>query len=215
MEPVRERKYPRIQVNLPVQVSGGTGDDHGHALMLGGGGMFIGTSHSFAPGSPLTIKFRPARHLPVMEAKARVCYLVAGQGIGIEFTEIEPEHRKYILRLIHHRKNEQRRFPRIPLATQVLHDQGSLIGFSRDISNGGMFIETNDILDPGTRLHLRFHLQPQDPIVKAEADVLYGIPKVGIGLQFTEVLPEDYERIRSFVASRYPADEISDARVNP
>jgi c-di-GMP-binding flagellar brake protein YcgR len=213
MEPVRERKYPRISVDLPVQYVAESREDRGQAMMLGGGGMFIGTSHTLAPGTHLAIRFRPAKHLPVVEAKARVCYLVAGQGIGIEFTDIEPEHRKYILRLIHHRKSEQRKFPRVPLATQVLHDQGSMIGFSRDISNGGMFIETNQILDPGTRLNLRFHLDPQDPIVRAEADVLYGIPKIGIGLQFTEVLPEDYERIRAFVASRYPQSELSDARV--
>ena len=213
MEPVRERVYPRMSVNMPVQYQTESGEDRGHALMLGGGGMFIGTSQAFAPGTVLTVRFRPARHLPVMEAKARVCYLVAGQGIGIEFTDIEPENRKYILRLIHHRKSEQRRFPRVPLATQVVHDQGSLIGFSRDISNGGMFIETNQILDPGTQLNLRFHLDPQAPIVKAEADVLYGVPRVGIGLRFTEVQPEDYERIRAFVSSRYPTSELSDARV--
>ena len=86
MEPVRERKYPRIQVNLPVQVSGGTGDDHGHALMLGGGGMFIGTSHSFAPGSPLTIKFRPARHLH-------------DQPIDVELAQIRSRTREFFERL--------------------------------------------------------------------------------------------------------------------
>jgi c-di-GMP-binding flagellar brake protein YcgR len=204
-----------MPVNLAVQVTAESQDGRGLALMLGGGGMFIGTSQTFAPGTPLTVRFRPARHLPVMEAKARVCYLVNGQGIGIEFTDIEPEHRKYILRLIHHRKSEQRRFPRVPLATQVVHDQGSLIGFSRDISNGGMFIETNQMLDPGTQLNLRFHLDPQAPIVKAEAAVLYGVPRIGIGLQFTEVQPEDYERIRAFVSSRSPAGELSDARVRP
>ncbi len=212
MEPVRQRKYPRMPVDIPVQYESASGEDRGQALMIGGGGMFIGTSHTFNPGALLTVRFRPARHLPVMEVKARVCYLVAGEGIGIEFLNIEPEHRNYILRLIHHRKSEQRRFPRAPLATQVLHDQGSIIGFSRDISYGGMFIETNQMLDPGTRLNLRFHLDPQDPIVKAEADILYGIPKVGIGLQFTEVLPEDYDRIRAFVATRNPRSELSDAR---
>ncbi len=212
MEPVRERKYPRIAVDMPVQVETESGDNRGQALMLGGGGMFVGTSQALPPGTRLTVRFRPAKHLPVMEVKARVCYLVAGQGIGIEFLSIDPEHRNYILRLIHHRKNEQRRFPRVPLATQVLHDQGSIIGFSRDISNGGMFIETNQILDPGTHLNLRFHLDPQDPIVKAQADILYGIPKVGIGLQFTEVQPEDYDRIRAFVAAKYPQSELSDAR---
>ncbi len=213
MEPVRERKYPRIPVDLPVQCFLESAEDRAQALMLGGGGMFVGTSQSFSPGTHLRVRFRPAKHLPVMEIKARVCYLVPGKGIGIEFTDISPENRNYILRLIHHRKSENRKYPRVPLATQVTHDLGSLIGFSRDISNGGMFIETNQRLDPGIRLNLRFHLDTQDPIVKAEADILYEIPKVGIGLQFTEVSPEDFDRIRAFVAARNPEGEFSGARV--
>jgi uncharacterized protein (TIGR02266 family) len=202
MEPSRARKYPRISVNLPVDYSAESKEDRARALMLGGGGMFLGVSQALAPGTHLTVRFRPAKHLPVVDAKARVCYLVAGQGIGIEFTEISPENRKYILRLIHHRKGDQRRFPRVPLATQVLYAEGSLIGFSRDISTGGMFIETNQSLDPGTRLNLRFHLENDEAIVKAEAEVLYGVKKVGLGLQFTEIAPEDYARIRAYVSEK-------------
>jgi c-di-GMP-binding flagellar brake protein YcgR len=200
MEPSRARKYPRIPVNLPVDYSSDSGEERARALMMGGGGMFLGVSQTLAPGTHLTVRFRPAKHLPVVEAKARVCYLVAGQGIGIEFTEISPEDRKYILRLIHHRKGDLRRFPRVPLATQVQHAEGSLIGFSRDVSTGGMFVETNQALEPGTRLNLRFHLGNDDLIVKAEAEVLYNIKKVGIGLHFTEVSPEDYARLGTFVS---------------
>jgi c-di-GMP-binding flagellar brake protein YcgR len=202
MEPSHARKYPRIPVDLPVNYNAESGENRTRALMMGGGGMFLGIAQPLVPGTDLTIRFRPAKHLPVVEAKARVCYLVAGQGIGIEFTEITPEDRKYILRLIHHRRGDQRRFPRAPLATQVEHSEGSLIGFSRDISTGGMFIETNQSLDPGTRLNLRFHLDNEEPILKAEAEVLYQITRIGLGLQFTEVSPEDYERIRAYVSER-------------
>jgi c-di-GMP-binding flagellar brake protein YcgR len=138
----------------------------------------------------------------VVEAKARVCYLVPGRGIGVEFTDIQSQHRRHILRLIHHRNARQRHFPRVLLATQVEHAEGSLIGFSRDLSTGGMFVETNQLLDPGQRLNLRFHLDNEEAIVKTEAEVLYQIPRVGIGLQFTEVSPEDYERIREYVTRR-------------
>jgi c-di-GMP-binding flagellar brake protein YcgR len=202
MEPSRARKYPRMAVDLPVEYSVETGADRTHALMMGGGGMFLGTAQPLAPGTDLVVRFRPAKHLPVVEAKARVCYLVPGRGIGIEFTDIQAEHRQHILRLIHHRSASRRRFPRVPLATQVEHPEGSLIGFSRDVSTGGMFVETNQTLDPGLRLNLRFHLDNEEPIVKTEAEVLYQIPRVGIGLQFTEVLPEDYERIREYVSRR-------------
>ncbi len=164
--------------------------------------MFLGIAQPLAPGTDLLVRFRPAKHLPVIEAKARVCYLVPGRGIGIEFTDIQPEQRRHILRLIHHRHASRRRFPRVPLATQVEHAEGSLIGFCRDVSTGGMFVETNQALDPGQQLNLRFHLDNEEPIVKTEAEVLYQIPRVGIGVQFTEVSPEDYERIREYVSRR-------------
>jgi c-di-GMP-binding flagellar brake protein YcgR len=212
MEPSHARKYPRIPVDLPVEFSADSGEDRGRALVMGGGGMFLGVAQPLVPGTDLAVRFRPAKHLPLVEAKARVCYLVAGQGIGIEFTEINPEDRKHILRLIHHRKGDQRRFPRVPLATQVQHDAGTLIGFSRDVSTGGMFIETNQALDPGTQLSLRFHLGNEEPIVKAEAEILYQISKVGIGLRFTEVSPEDYERIRAYVSERDPDVKTDDGR---
>jgi hypothetical protein len=166
MEPSRARKYPRIPVDLPVEYSVEAGADRTRALMMGGGGMFLGAAQPLIPGTDLAVRFRPAKHLPVVEAKARVCYLVPGRGIGIEFTHIQPEHRQHILRLIHHRSASRRRFPRVPLATQVEYAEGSLIGFSRDVSTGGMFVETNQSLDPGERLNLRFHLDDEEPIVK-------------------------------------------------
>jgi c-di-GMP-binding flagellar brake protein YcgR len=202
MEPTRVRKYPRIPVDLPVEYSSPEAAEHARGLILGGGGMYIGTSQTLTPGTPLTVRFRPAKHLPVVEARARVCYLVAGQGIGVEFLDISTEHRDSILRLIHHRMKERRRFPRAPLATQVQHAEGTFIGFSRDISTGGMFVETDRAIEPGTKMNLRFHLEPQEPIVKADAEVLYQVPKVGIGLQFTEVSPEDFERINVFVSRK-------------
>ena len=200
MEPVNARKYPRMTVDMPTQCTAQEAEEKARALMLGGGGMFLSTSQQFAEGTILTVRFRPAKHLPVMEAKAVVRYVVEGQGMGIEFTDINPEHRQFILRLIHHRARERRRFPRVPLATQVTHTEGSFIGFSRDISTGGMFVESNMPLEPGAKLNLRFHLEGQDSIVKAEAEALYVVPHVGIGLSFTEVHSEDYERIQAYVA---------------
>jgi c-di-GMP-binding flagellar brake protein YcgR len=200
MEPVRARKYPRIPVDLPVHYAREGTEEEARAQMLGGGGMFVGTAQVIPPGTPLTVRFRPAKHLPVMEATARVCYCLEGQGIGVEFTRIDPQHRQCILRLIHHRTGERRRFPRVPLATQVMHAGGSFVGFSRDISTGGMFVETNEALDPGSKLDLRFHLEIDTSIVRAQAEVLYQVPKVGIGLHFEELSQEDFERIRDFVS---------------
>ena len=214
VEPAGARKYPRIPVDLSVEVDVKSSTDHARGLMLGGGGMFLGISQIIPKGTELVVRFRPAKHLAMVEAKARVCYSVDGRGIGIEFTAIDPEQRQNILRLIHHRTGERRRYPRVPLATQVLHGEDSFIGFSRDISTGGMFVETNQPLDAGATLNLRFHLESEDSIVKAEGQVLYVVPRVGVGLSFTEVMPEDYGRIQAYVAHNYKADPALSSKSN-
>lgn len=212
MEPVHARKYPRIPVDLPVRYEREDTEETTRAKILGGGGMFLGISQVIPPGTLLTVRFRPAKHLPVMEAQARVCYCVEGQGIGVEFTRIDPQHRQYILRLIHHRTGERRRFPRVPLATQVQHAEGSFVGFSRDISTGGMFVESTEPLEPGSQLSLRFHLEIDTPILMAEAEVLYQVPRVGIGLHFRELSQEDYQRIRDFVSRKIQPAALAEKR---
>jgi c-di-GMP-binding flagellar brake protein YcgR len=193
------RRFPRISFNEPVEYTLDDTTQRARALTLGGGGLFLGISEQIPPGTELTVRFRPAKHLPTVEARARVCYQSADEGVGIEFTEIKPEDRQRILRLILHRIPEKRRFPRAPLAVQVEHEAGMLIGFSRDISVGGMFIETKEPPPTGSHLKLRFYLDEGGPIVLATAEVVYAVAKLGIGVHFIEISPADRSRIDVYV----------------
>ena len=215
MERTPIRKYPRIEASFPVECRTGEGTQQVRALTLGGGGLFLGTAQMLAPDTELVIHFRPAKHLPVIEARARVRYQLPDKGIGIEFTEIAPEHRQMILRLIHHRMAEKRRFPRAPLATQVEHVAGTLIGFSKDISLGGMFIETNEPLVVGSKVKLLFHLDDTGAAVPATAEVLYAVLKVGIGVRFLDVSPADQARISAHVSIAPPEYGLSESASSP
>jgi c-di-GMP-binding flagellar brake protein YcgR len=199
MKRYSSRKYPRVEVNLPVDYTKEGDTTHARLLTLGGGGLFLGVAEPLALGTELSVRFRPARHLPVVQAKARVRYQLPGQGIGIEFTDISPEHREMVLRLILRRISEQRRFPRIPFATQIEHEGGVFIGFSRDISAGGMFIETKEPISAGSKLKLRFHLDDVGPVVIATGEVRYTVLKLGIGVLFVDLEPDDRRRIDVFV----------------
>jgi c-di-GMP-binding flagellar brake protein YcgR len=200
MKPSEFRKYPRVQVKLAIEYTCGGGTLRGRVLTLGGGGLFLELPEPVASGTELTLRFRPAKHLPVVEAKARVCYQVPGEGVGIEFTEMSPEHRDIILRLIHHRLADNRRLPRTLFATQVEHEGGVFIGFTRDISVGGMFIETKETVAAGSKLKLRFNLGDGGPVVIATGEARYTVPKLGIGVQFLALSPDDQRRIDRFVA---------------
>ena len=200
MEKAHQRKFPRVEADFTVECKLENGVYRARALTLGGGGLLLGVAQQFSPGTELSIQFRPAKHLPVISAHARVCYLDPEQGTGLEFTEIEPEHREIILRLIHHRMAEKRRFPRAPLPTQVVYEGGSLIGFSKDISAGGMFIETAERLAMGSNLKVLFHLDESGSAIAATAEVMYSVLKLGVGVRFLEMSPENQTRIEAYVA---------------
>ncbi len=195
------RRFPRMDADFPVRYKLSGAEKKATALTLGGGGLLLELSAPVQPGDILALDFRPARHLPLIGARARVCYQLTDRKAGLEFAEIAPEHRDQILRFIVHRMTEKRRTPRGPLATQVEHAAGSFIGFSKNISGWGMFIETRQTLPQGETLKLRFHLQETDPICFASAEVCYEISKMGMGVEFTEISAEDQKRIQDFLAN--------------
>ncbi len=199
MDSRKRRKYPRVDSNFRVECSVGNEKMATRALTLGGGGLFLGIAQQLNQGTELVLRFRPAKNLPVMEARATVRYQLPDQGVGIEFTEISPEHRQRILRLIYKRMGEKRRHPRAPLVAQVEHSGGSFIGFSRDISVGGMFIETMEPLAPGALLKLRFYLDSAEPIAEAKARVVYTVKKLGTGVQFVDISSEARGRIEAYI----------------
>lgn len=200
MEQDHHRRYPRVPADIRVEVTSDSGTEKAHATIMGGGGLFLGTAQSIAIGTEMSVRFRPAKHLPVIEARARVCYHVPEQGLGMEFVKIDPKHREMILRLVHRRLEERRQYPRAPLATQVDLPEGSMIGFSKDISLGGMFIEVTKPVPIGTRLSVLFHLEDGGDAIKTEAEVMYSVLKLGVGVRFRGLERADRRRIEIFVS---------------
>lgn len=205
------RKYPRISVDFIVQFNLDNVAYRERASVLGGGGLFLSFKQSLTldPGREFTAQFRPAKHLPLIEAKAKVCYVVPGQGSAIEFTEINPDHHRLLLQFIHNKIGKRRKHPRASFATQIECKECMTLAFSRDISRGGMFVETDQPMPVGSRLNMRFNLEGQDPITVAAAEVTYQVGKMGVGVQFVDVAPEDLKRIESYVAKSKPVADPS------
>ena len=196
------RQYPRLDVNLAVDCSLGEQQFRSPAKTLSGGGMFLTRTDGLENGQEISVRFRPAKHLPVVSAKAKVLYVVPEKGAGVEFTTITPDDRQVVLRLIHQKTKDRRLNPRAPLATQVQCDQCMSLAFSRDISLGGMFIETTDLLPIGSVLTVRFNLDQREKIVTAAAKITYQIEKMGMGIVFTEISQEDSDAIRHYLESQ-------------
>jgi hypothetical protein len=200
VSPKNIRRSPRVTVNFPVEFALGDRTFREHASTLSGSGLFIACQEKLDPGTIIPLHFRPANHLPMMEAEARVCYHIPGRGAALEFTEIQPEHRQLLLRLIHHKTGDKRHFPRSPLATQIESEQCLSLALSRDVSLGGMFVETSDPLPVETMLNVRFNLDDDGPVVIAMARVAYQVMKLGMGVEFLELAPGDIERLEAYIA---------------
>ena len=200
------RTFPRLAVDLPVEIFLPETSLHERATTLGGGGMFLAVTTPLEVGTEVEIRFRPAKHLPVISVKAKVLYQIPEQGAAVEFTQIEPEHRQAVVRLILHRRSHGRKDPRARMVTQIICPELLTLAYSRDVSAGGMFVETRQPLPVGTRLNLRFHIEDDTPIITAEAVVAYEVVSLGMGLRFWWISLEDRQRIADYV-QRFQAPE--------
>lgn len=101
------------------------------------------------------------------------------------------------------------RRPRVPLATPVFFDGVSqeLLGMSRDLSNSGIFVQTEETLPRGMRLGLQFHLPGAEMTLRTVGRVARhtltraaeGKPG-GLGIEFERFSPETRRQIEAFIA---------------
>ena len=199
MDARRSVDYPRVAVNLPVELTLAGRTFRERATTLGGGGMFLAVTAPLATGTEVLIRFRPAKHLPIIQVRSKVLYQIPDRGTGVEFTEIDPGDRQALLRLILHRRAGRRRQARARLVAQVECPQCVELAVSRDVSEGGMFVETKKPLPVDTEIHLRFNLDDGGPCVEAMAEVVYEVVGLGMGVQFVYLSPRDAVRIGEYV----------------
>jgi hypothetical protein len=57
---------------------------------------------------------------------------------------------------------------------------------SRDVSTGGLFLNTPDPLVPGSQVELTFRVTPEGPQIECSGRVVYALPGVGMGIQFID-----------------------------
>ena len=209
-----QRRYPRLKVRVAVDYTVGEECFHCIASHLGGGGLFLSSVDGLEPGKEVSLRFRPAKHLPIIQAKARVQYVLAGRGTGVGFSEISADDRHKILRLIHQKTGDRRLLPRASLATQVECDRCMSLAFSRDVSMCGMFIETTNPLPVGSPLTVRFNLNHKDIVVTATAHVAYHVEKMGMGILFDEIEPQDRAAIQEYIDNLSALADTESARSN-
>jgi hypothetical protein len=209
MEWTHLRKYPRVPVDLPAVYTLNDCTRQARILSLGGGGLFLADPEPSTVGASLSVGFRPAKHFPQLHVKAEVRYVISGKGMGVEFIDLDCEYRQKLMAFILHRMGSARQFLRAPLAAQVECEKGSQIGFLKNISEGGMFIEAKEPVASGTHLKIRFNLDDGGPTIIVGGEVRYSVMKIGMGIRFGDLSTEDQKRIAVFLAKHGATHEHS------
>lgn len=114
----------------------------------------------------------------------------------------------------HDTSESRRASPRVPVDCGVTFTSESnfYVGFTENVSRGGLFVATTDLLPPGTPVNLRFTLPGEtsptyvDGVVRWQRwaeDVGEQIAP-GLGIEFVELDPVIRARIEEFVDRRAP-----------
>ncbi|HEY3135019.1 MAG TPA: PilZ domain-containing protein [Blastocatellia bacterium] len=111
---------------------------------------------------------------------------------------------------------ERRRFDRAPITTQVEFElTNSSSGPSRirrhmaNISTGGLFINTQEPIRPGTRMVVRFELPSNKHRVIAISRVSYVKKGTGLGVEFLGLDDEDREEIEAYIETLKSVSRVS------
>ena len=109
---------------------------------------------------------------------------------------------------------EKRSTPRAEVTTEVSFESETnfYVGFTADISTGGLFVVTWNTVPIGTSITLNFTVPPSNREIKVDGIVRWvrehnpNDPDLwpGMGIQFEDLSPEQAKAIEAFVKEREP-----------
>src|SRR5690606_34130364 len=109
--------------------------------------------------------------------------------------------------------DERRRGERIPINHEFESGDGGT--WVSDLSLGGVFVHTEELLPVGSTIELRFTILIDDPVViEAFGKVVRHSHKPrGMGVEFAAMRPEMNQRIEDVLARRQPLDSGAPLRL--
>lgn len=201
MSPDQQPSVPRSLAGMEVEFSWAGEKRQAKGDLLGVGALRLLTEENVPDETPVELRFRPTPDSPLIAARGIISRQVPGAGLGVRITELAEEDRRHILELLYPPGPERRVSRRVSLVTQIRTMVGErmLVGYSKNISTGGIFIESETPAEKGTELALRFKLRPEEEIMEARAVVAYWVPGEGLGLRFVDLPAPLRQRLEDFV----------------
>lgn len=195
--------FPELS-GIAVELTCGGQTTQETGRLLSAAAMVVETQRQHPLRTEAELRFRPRPDSPLIVARGVVAAHVAGQGLRVQFTDLAEEDRRHLLEVLYPVGADRRAAKRVSLVTQIRTtvEGKTLVGYSKDISAGGVFIEAEDPPPKGTEVTLRFRLAPDSPILEARAVVAYSLAREGMGLRFIEPPAELRQAIEAFVAQQ-------------
>lgn len=108
--------------------------------------------------------------------------------------------------------DDRRRSERVPINEEFSNDGSTWVS---DLSIGGVFVHTNELLPISTVVELRFTVLLDDPVViEAIGKVMrHSRRPEGIGVQFSTLAPHMRERVEQVLARQRPLDSGEPVRL--
>ncbi|MBZ5721293.1 MAG: PilZ domain-containing protein [Acidobacteriia bacterium] len=210
-----QRREPRKEIKLPVRIfgsdaSGKVFSENVTTVNVSREGVKLGgVQASVKPGEIIGLTYK--------DKKARFTVKWAGQpgtpGQGqLGLLSLAPEKSVWDFPLPspgidefgrHSKGSERRKHPRLKCVNSAeLRAEGQsapIWGRAVDLSLGGCFIEMPIPLPAHTKLKIGLWIQ--DNKLQLNGKVVNSRPGFGVGVEFTEVAPEDAERLKQFLKS--------------
>lgn len=213
------REYLRVPVSLSARYWTRNELRDRYIPVLGEGGLQISTVDPLPVGTRLDLEILLAHRGLSIALQGEVVWSVAGEdpagrGMGIRFVELSYEQKRIIYELVddtlRERLLERRRFARVEarLQVQFVYADGFFELETDDLSLGGLFIATEQLLPQGERLRLVLHVPGERPAIKAVAEVVRRVERPaagrprGIGVRFIELDAEERRVLLDYLQQR-------------
>lgn len=196
--PGERRRVPRIPFKATSVVAeiGSTQVLVAQTTELSRYGCFVKTSKPYPQGTRVRIEMAEAGI--AFSALAVVAY-VAGDGMGVVFSMVEPEHYEILAKWL---SRTPRLWERYSIgATAEVRELGSWneqVLTTRDLSAGGCFVETATPSPTGSRMRVRITHRGEE--FTALGRVTDNVRPDGMGVEFVEMEPKDRAILEKWLA---------------
>ena len=212
---LERRRHARMDARLDVQFIYAEGFFELQTRDIGIGGMFIATDHLVPPGERLRVVLHIPSPRAVVKASCEVVRVVddprpgESPGLGVRFVDIDEKGRRAISQYqkqaaLTPQQHDRRRRARVErrVAVRYLAEKEVMSSYARDLSAGGVFIHTPDVLPAGTRLVVSLVNPASGRQIELPARVVRTVEPdpsdpdrvTGMGLAF-EAVDEDQKRM--------------------